>query len=184
MIDQHQQLINQYKEIEELCKKSKNKTIILEILVVAIVCGMKSIQATASLTLNMVACTCVCGLLLWHFWDFNCKRSLDRKSADIVTEGVGIERKNPFSGLCFFQNYLKEFSVLGEISRIAIFDFVFLYFFSVSITQLLNCTNPEIVAKLMHSTSVRTFVISAVLGWAYYMPLRPIAHLKKELKGS
>jgi len=184
MIDQHQGLVNQHNEIKDLSEKWKTKTLILLALVVGIVCGVKSIQTTASINLNIISCSCVGILLVCHFWDFKFKRSLDEKKAELVIEGVKIEKQYPFAKLSFFQNYLKEFNILGEMARIAIFDFAFLYFFSVSATQLLKTINPEIVAKLIPSTPVRTFLISLILGLAYYIPLRPISHLKKKLQGS
>jgi hypothetical protein len=184
MSDHHQILINQYNEIKSLQKKSQTKTIILEILVVAIVCCMKAFQHSTSVAMNAWASAVVTLLLIWHFWDFKSKRDLDRRTAELVLEGVELEKAKPFLKPSFFHDYLKEFNVLGEMAGFAIFDFAFLYFFSVSVTQLIKSINPEIVAKLMPSTPIRTFLISAFLGWMYYMPLRPIAHLKKELQGS
>ena len=145
MIEQHLQLVNQYKELEILRGKSITKTVAIEIV--------------------MIAYICVGILVFWH------KRSLDRKTAGIGLEGMQIEKQNPFSGLSFFRNYLKEFNVLGKIVKIAIFDFFFLYFFIISITQLLKSLNLEVVmSKLAQTVQFRTLIISALL--------------KKELQGS
>lgn len=182
MQEEHQQLVNQYREGEGLRDSFTRKTIALEMFVVAIVCGMKVLQATASLGLNAIATTCVAILLLWHFWDFKDKRAIDRELTDIVLEGVALERRFPFLKPAFFRDYMQKFNVIGNIAITAIFDFIFLYFFSVSVTQLFKCINPEIVAKLMSSAKIRTAIISTFLIWTYYRPLRPLVRLKKELR--
>lgn len=134
--------------------------------------------------MNASASAVVTLLLIWHFWDFKYKRGLDRRTAELVLEGVELEKARPFLQPSFFREYLKEFNVMGAMASFAIFDFAFLYFFSVSVTQLLKSIDPGIVAKLAPTTPFRTWGISIILGWLYYIPLRPISHLKKELQGS
>lgn len=184
MTENHQKLVDQYKELEKLRNKSTVKTVSLEAFIVVIVCAMKSIQESAGLNLNLIATICVTFLTIWHFWDFKYRRALDRQETMILLDGVEIEKKNPFAKLSFFRDYVKEFNIVGKVGLLAIFDFVFLYFFSVSVTQLLKAIDPEIVAKLAPSTPIRTFIISAYLVLTYYLPLKPLAHLKKELEGS
>lgn len=182
MQQEHQQLIALYKENDKLRDRSDKKAFILQGLIVLIVCAMKLVQKTASLNLNILAASCVTLLTVWHFWCFKYRRALDRRRTQTILEGIEIERKNPFAGLSsFFRNYIKEFSPVGAIVIAALFDVGCLYFFSVSVTQLLKAINPEIVAKLAPSTPIRTFVISTCLGFAYYKPIRPLVHLKREL---
>jgi hypothetical protein len=66
----HQILINKYHEIESLKLSSQTKTIILEVLVVAIVCSMKAFQHSIGVTMNACASAAVTLLLFWYFWDF------------------------------------------------------------------------------------------------------------------
>ncbi len=184
MQEDHQRLVEQYKENEKFLDKSTKKTVIIEVFVVVIVCAMKFVQKSASLNLNLIGTASVALLIAWHFWDFKYRRALDRQKTEIVFDGIEIERKNPFAKLSFFRDYIKDFNVIGKLGQLAIFDFIFLYFFSVSVTQLLKAIDPEIVAKLLPFTQLRTLLIGACLGILYYQPIRPLAHLKKELEGS
>jgi len=182
---EHEQLIELHKKNDKLRDRSDKKAVVLQGLIVLIVCLMKSIQKTASLNLNILAVSCVTLLAIWHFWGFKYRRLLDRKRTETILTGIEMERKNPFAGLSsFFRNYMKEFNPVGAIAIAALFDLGCLYFFSVSVTQLLKLASPEIVAKLAPSTPIRTFFISACLGLTYYRPIRPLVQLKRELAGS
>lgn len=183
-MEEHQKFVDQFKEVEKVRDKRTKKTVTLEVFVVVIVCAMKVIQKSASLHLNWLATICVTLLTIWHFWDFSYRRNLDKQTTEIVLDGVELEKKNPFLKLSFFQDYMKKFNTIGMLGHLALFDFIFLYFFSVSVTQLLKAIDPVIVANLAPSTPFRTFIISVCLGFAYYKPIRPLAHLKKELQGS
>lgn len=185
MQEEHSQLVERYKENSKLRNRSDKKAVIIQGLIVLIVCAMKSIQKTASLNLNIIAASCVTLLTIWHFWDFKYRRALDRRKTEMVLEGIKIEKEYPFAGLSsFFRNFIKEFNPVSAIPIAAIFDVGCLYFFSVSVTQFLKIANPEILAKLAPSTNLRTFIISACLGFAYYAPLRPLVHIQRELRGS
>jgi hypothetical protein len=119
--------------------------------------------------------------MFWcNFWDFRKKRTMDRRMTDIILEGLEFEKRKEAS---FFTEYLTKFSVIGEMAAMAIFDFAFLYFFSVSVTQLIKLINPEIVTKLAPPTPIRTLIISAFLCWLYYQPLRPLVQAKKPFEG-
>ena len=184
MTENHQKLVEQYRENEKNRDKFTKKTISIEACVVVIVCTMKTLQGSATLNLNLIATTCVAFLTIWHFWGFKYRRFLDRQKTEIILDGVELEQRNPFSKLSFFRDYMKEFNIIGKLVHLAIFDVIFLYFFSVSVTQLLKAIDPEIITKLAPSTSIRTFIISVCLGLAYYPPIRPLAQLKKELERS
>jgi hypothetical protein len=182
MQQEHEQLIELYEKNSKLRDKADKKAVVIQGLIVLIVCAMKVIQDTASLNLNILAASCVTFLTVWHFWDFNYRRLLDSEKTQTILIGVEMERKNPFAGLSFFfRDYMKKFNPVGAIAGAALFDVGCLYFFSVSVTQLLKIANPEIVAKLAPSTSFRTFLISAYLVFAYYRPIKPLAHLKNKL---
>jgi len=179
MLENHQQLVEQYKETGKIVNKSTTKTVILEAFVVVIVCGMKAIQARASLALNIIATTCVGILFVWHFWGFRHRRAMDKKTVNVILEGLELEKQHPFLGQSFFRDYLKKFNVIGEIARMALFDFIFIYFFSISITQLLKSINPEIVTRLAPSALIRTLVITSYLGWVYYRSVKPLIRIQK-----
>lgn len=150
---------------------------------VVIVCGMKSVQKTASLELNLCATTAVFILLSWHFWGFYPRRAKYAKATDFVLKGVELERANPFLGVSFFTNYLKDFTALGSIIRMAMFDIFMIYLFSVSFTQLIKSTNPEILIKFRPITPISSALINLSLGWAYYQAIRPLVYLKRSMPG-
>ena len=180
-MEEHKRLIDEYEETKKLRNKCTKKTLIFEAFIVVVVCAMKFLQKSASLNLNLIATGCVSILVVWHFWGFKYRRAIDSKESVIILEGYKTEKNNPFLGMSFFQAYMEKFNVIGRLCRLAIFDFFFLYFFSVSATQLLNSIDPVIVVKLGPS-SIRTLIISAFLGIAYYQPIKPLAHLKRKLE--
>lgn len=184
MNDYHQTLIGQYNEIRSLQKKLRKKAVIFEVLIMVIVCSMKLIQASANVTLNLIASLIAGSILILHFWDFKYRTGLERKIVDVVGEGIEIEQNQPFSKSSFFRGYLKEFNFFSEIAEYLIFDFFILFFFSVSITQLIKSINSEIVMKIAPSTPLRTMLINGVLFWSYYVPFKPIINLKKGQEGS
>ncbi|MCB1109548.1 MAG: hypothetical protein KDK64_01075, partial [Chlamydiia bacterium] len=69
MQKEHQALIDQYKKNEKILERSGIKTVVLEVLMIGIVCYMKSIQQTASLKANIIATSLVTVLLCLHFLD-------------------------------------------------------------------------------------------------------------------
>lgn len=180
-MENHQLLVDQYHACEKQVEKGKGVTIFLEILVVGITCVMKAFQETASINLNIIATLSIGVLLSWHFSSFRQRRAHDREITNIVIEGLALEKQNFMPQDSFFQSYLKKFNVIGKMARLAVFDFIFIYFFSISFTQLLQAINPELVAKLIPSSPFRTFIISACLGWAYFIPLKPLVHIKREI---
>lgn len=60
-------IVAQYEENEKAIDKARTKPLVLLIIMVATVVGMKSVQATASLTLNTVTTSFVLMLLCLHF---------------------------------------------------------------------------------------------------------------------
>jgi len=183
MIETHQKLVDEYTASEKKIDKSRTGVIIVEVLIVGIVVTMKAIQKTASLELNICATSLVLLLLSWHFWGFYPRRSEYANSASIVLKGVELEMANPFLGVSFFRNYLKDFNALGQIIRMAIFDIFLIYFFSVLYTQLIKSINPEVIVKLRSITPISTALINLFLGWAYYRAIRPLVHLKRSIPG-
>ncbi|HVW99955.1 MAG TPA: hypothetical protein VHA52_05930 [Candidatus Babeliaceae bacterium] len=184
MQEEHKSIVDQYKQNEKTIEKSQRKPLAILILMVGTVVAMKAIQTTASLTLNIIASSFVLILLCLHFWDFHSRRKLYEKSTHLVLKGLGLEKENPFSGLSFFKDHLKKFSVLGEIVKMAIFDLMLLYFFSVSYTQLIKAINPEILEKLRPITPISTAAINLFLGLAYYQAIKPLVQVRRELEGS
>jgi len=184
MQETHQKLIESFKKNETSINKSQIKPMILELIMVAIVIYMKSIQKSASLKINLIGTSCSLLILAMHFWNFYPRRYLLKEKASIVLKGLETEKQNQFSGLSFFQNYLREFNILGQILTMAIFDIILIYFFSVSYTQLIKTINPDMAIKLTKSLRpVSTFLINVSLGYAYYKPFKPIIQAKKELEG-
>ncbi len=183
MLEAHQKLVEEYKANEKSIDKSKVGVIILMVLIIGIVAGMKAIQKTASLQLNIFATSSVLLLLAWYFRGFYPRRFLYEKSANLVLRGVQLEQENPFLRESFFKDYLKEFNVLGQIIKMAMFDIFLIYFFSVSYTQLIKAISPEIIAKLRPITPISTALINLSLGWAYYRAIRPLVHLKRSIPG-
>jgi len=181
-MEDHQQLIECFKAAQKAIDKSKTATIVLEVIMVGIVVWMKAIQTAASLTLNIAAASAVFLLLCWHFWGFYPRRDLHEEAANIVLRGFEMEKENPLINLLFFKKYMEKFSTIGEILRMALFDLILIYFCSVSMTQLLQAINPEIVAKMLRLTPVSNLIIFASLGWAHYQPIRPLANLKKTMR--
>ncbi len=183
MFDAHQKLIEEYKSNEKKIDKSRVSVILLMVFMIVIVVGMKAIQKTASLHLNIFATSFVLLLLTWHFWGFYPRRFLYGQSADIILRGVKLEQDNPFLRESFFKDYLKDFNALGQILKMAIFDLFLIYFFSVSYTQLAKAINPELVVKFRPITPISTALINLSLGWAYYRAIRPLVHLKRSIPG-
>jgi predicted ABC-type exoprotein transport system permease subunit len=184
MQKEHQGLIVQYRENEKAIEKSQTKTIILEIIIVGIVIYMKSVQGSTSLKANVIGTSFALVILCLHFLDFYPRRALHRKSADIVLRGVKLEKQHSSMKESFFSEYIKNFNALGLIAKLAIFDIIFIYFFSVSYTQLLKAMNPDVIAKLRSYTPISTGLICFSLGWAYYKAIRPLAHFKRDLEAS
>jgi len=182
MQKEHQELIDQYKKTEKTLERSKIKTIVLEVLMIGIVIYMKSIQETASLKANIIATSLVTALLCLHFLDFYPRRSQCRKMADVVLVGVKLENHYSFLKPQFFKDYLKKFNTLGFIANIAVFDILFIYFFSVSYTQLLKSMDPEAVLRLKAITPISTWVITLSIGWAYYRSICVLSRLKREIE--
>ncbi|MGE0198511.1 MAG: hypothetical protein AB7H48_05105 [Parachlamydiales bacterium] len=182
MQKEHQALIDQYKKNEKVLERSRKKTVVLEVLMIGIVCYMKSIQETASLKANIIATSLVTALLCLHFLDFYPRRSRYKNVADTVLEGVNLENHYSFLKPQFFKSYLEEFNTLGFIAKMALFDLFFIYFFSVSYTQLLKAINPEAVVRLKFITPISTWVITLYIGWAYYKSIRPLSRLKREIE--
>lgn len=180
--EKHHRLVEQYKENSRLLEKFQKRALILEVFVIVIVGFMKFQQNTASLRLNIIATSFVFLLLFWHFWNSEKQRTADEKSADIILEGVKIERQSPFLQLTFFQNGLREFNVIGALLHRAIFDILLVFFFSISLTQLLHSIDPMLVAKLRFLTPISTWVINLYLGWVYYKPFKPLISLKKSMR--
>jgi len=178
----HQELIDQYRKNEKALDRSRVKTIVLEILMIGIVIYTKSIQETASLRTNIIATTLVTAFMCLHFWDFYPRKSLYKKMADIVLKGVNLENHDSFLKPQFFKTYLKDFNTLGFIVKMAIFDIIFIYFFSLSYTQLLKAINPEAIDKLKVFTPISTWLITLSLGWAYYRAIYPLSCLKRKLE--
>ena len=175
----HQELIKKYKENNKTLARFTTKALILEIFVVLIVCGMKTIQSKATIQLNALATTFVGILLSWHFWNFKSRRILYEKNTEIILNGIKIEKQNTFSQLSFFRTYLKKFNIIGQITKMALFDIILIYFFSVSHTQLLKSINPGIIVKLRLISPISSLIISAYLAWLYYQPLKPLSDIKK-----
>jgi uncharacterized membrane protein (DUF485 family) len=175
MLEAHQELVEEYKANEKVIDKSRVGIIILMVVIIGIVVGMKAIQTTASLQLNICATSVVLLLLTWHFWGFYPRRARYEKSANIVLRGLQIERENPF-----FKDYLKKFNTLRKILEMVIFDLFLIYFFSVSFTQLIKAISPEAIVKLRPITPISTAFISFSLVWAYYRAIKPLARLKSE----
>ena len=174
MIDAHQKLVDEYESSKKKINKSMTSVIVTEVLIVGIVVAMKAIQKTASLELNICATSFVLLLLSWHFWGFYPRRAEYATSASIVLKGVELEMANPFLGVSFFRDYLKDFNALGQIIKMALFDIFLIYFFSVSYTQLIKAIDPEVIAKLRPITPISTALINLSLGWAYYRAIRPL----------
>lgn len=107
MLEAHQKLVEEYKTNEKNIDKSKVGVIILMVLVIGIVAGMKAIQKTASLQLNIFATGSVLLLLTWYFRGFYPRRFMYEKSANLVLRGVQLEQDNPFLRKSFFKDYLK-----------------------------------------------------------------------------
>lgn len=181
---EHKQLVDQYKKNEKAIEKSQIKTLILEVVMIGIVVYMKSIQATATLRQNIAATSLVLIVLCLHFLYFYPNRALHEKSTQIILDGLEVEKKNPFLKLSFFTDYIKEFSVLGSIIKMALFDIILIYFFSISYTQLVKAINPEALVKLRPITPISTSIINLSLGWAYYRVIRSLIPYKMELKES
>ena len=182
MQKEHQALIDQYKKNEKILERSGIKTVVLEVLMIGIVCYMKSIQQTASLKANIIATSLVTVLLCLHFLDFYPRRSRYKNVADTVLEGVNLENHYSFLKPQFFKSYLEEFNTLGFVAKMALFDLFFIYFFSVSYTQLLKAINPEAVARLKFITPFSTWIITLSMGCAYYKAIHPLSRLKRELE--
>lgn len=182
MQKEHQALIDQYQKNERILERAGIKTVLLEALMIGIVCYMKSIQETASLKANIIATSLVTALLCLHFLDFYPKRSRYKNVADTVLEGVNLENHYSFLRPQFFKSYLEEFNTLGFVAKMVLFDLFFIYFFSVSYTQLLKALNPEILARLKFITPFSTWMITLSIGWAYYKAIHPLSRLKKELE--
>ncbi len=182
MQKEHQALIDQYKKNDKIIEKSMIKTIVLEVLMIGVVLYMKSIQETASLKANIIATSFVTALLCFHFFDFYPRRSRYKNVVDTVLGGVNLENRYSFLKPRFFKNYLEEFNTLGFVAKMAIFDLFFIYFFSVSYTQLLKVMHPEGVITLKIITPISTWVITLSIGWAYYKAIRPLSRLKRELE--
>lgn len=184
MQEEHRQLIDQYKENEKAIERSQKKPLTLQVIMVAIVIGMKVIQTTASLTLNTLATSTVLLLLCLHFWDFYPRRAMYAKTANIVLKGLRLEQESPIAGMSFFKSYLKEFNPLGQLLKMALFDLMLIYFFNVSYIQLLKAINPDALVKLRSITPISTVIIDLFLGWAYYQAIKPLIHTRRELKAS
>ena len=182
MLKEHQALIDQFKKNEKILEKSGIKTVVLEVLMIGIVCYMKSIQETASLKANIIATSLVTALLCLHFLDFYPRRGRYKNVADTVLEGVNLENHYSFLKPQFFKSYLAKFNTLGFIAKMALFDLFFIYFFSVSYTQLLKAINPEAVARLKFINPFSTWVTTLSIGWAYYKSIQPLSRLKREIE--
>lgn len=180
MLEEHQKLIEEFKANEKVIDKSRVGIIILMVFIIGIVIGMKAIQTTASLQLNICATSVVLLLLAWHFLGFYPRRARYEKSTNIVLRGLQIERENPFLKASFFKDYLNEFKTLGKILEMVIFDLFLIYFFSVSVTQLIKTISPAAIVKLRPITPISTAFISFSLVWAYYRAIRPLVRLKSE----
>lgn len=182
MLDSHVKLVNQYKDNEKKINKAQNVTLLREVLVVGIVVGMKAIQNTASLQLNLCATSLVLLLLCWHFWGFYPRRAAYAHSTNIILKGLELEQSNPYLNQSFFRNYLRDFNVLGQIINMAVLDLILLYFFSVSYTQVLKKINPEAITILIKFRPITSAIINLSLGWAYYQAIKPLVHLKRSIK--
>jgi len=181
MQKEHQSLIDQYKKDEKILERSQIQTVVLEVLMIGIVCYMKSIQETASLKVNIVATSLVTALLCLHFLDFYPRRGRYKNIADTVLEGMTLENHYSFLRPQFFRSYLEEFNTLGFVAKMMLFDLFFIYFFSVSYTQLLKAISPEGAVKLKLITPVSSWVITLSTGWAYYKAIQPLSRLKRKL---
>lgn len=180
MTDYHQSLIDQYNGVRQVQKKLRKKALILEILTIAIVCSMKAFQSSVSTTLNTIASVMVSGIVIYHFLDFKYRASLEKRIADTVAEGIQIEQKQALSKPPFFRKYLNDFNFFSEVIGYLLFDFLLLFFFSVSITQTIKSINPEIVSKIMPSAPLRTFLINGILVGLYYISFKPILKIKRD----
>ena len=182
MLKEHQALIDQFKKNEKILEKSGIKTVVLEVLMIGIVCYMKSIQETASLKANIIATSLVTALLCLHFLDFYPRRGRYKNVVDTVLKGVNLENHYSFLKPQLFKSYLEEFNTLGFVAKMALFDLFFIYFFSVSYTQLLKAINPEAVARLKFINPFSTWVTTLSIGWAYYKSIQPLSRLKREIE--
>ena len=182
MQSEHERIVNQYKNNEKSIEKSQTKPLILLVLIIAIVVCMKAVQTTASLTLNSIATSLVLILLCIHFWDFYPRRALYAESTNIILRGLDLEMASSFSDLSFFKKHLKDFNALGQLIKMALFDLMLIYFFSVSYTQLLKGIDPEFMVKLRPITPISTTIIDLFLGIAYYQVIKPLAHVRREME--
>ncbi len=180
MHEDHQNLVEQYKKEYEQRGFSK-KHFILEIFVVFLTCVMTMFQNDVSVRLNVIATIWISLLLFWYFSDFKQRLSRDRKIVNIAIKGLKVEQQNPLLNLSFFQNNISKFNILGEILKVIIFDYLFIYFFSVSFTQTLKSINPEIVKNLISTISLRTFFISIGLLFFYYRSFKPLMEAQRQL---
>lgn len=182
MQNEHQKLLERYKQNEKLHHRATKKIVILEVFLGLIICAMGTVQKSASLRLNLIATSLAGVLTIWYFWGFKYRWNLEWEKSEIILAGIEEESKIPFSESSFFRNYLKEFNTIGKLAQLVIFDVIFLYFFSVSVTQLLKAINPTIVSKLVSSATIRTFIINGALLWVYYQPIRSLTKLKKKFE--
>ncbi|HNA62529.1 MAG TPA: hypothetical protein PKW79_05590, partial [Rhabdochlamydiaceae bacterium] len=171
-----------FKENEKAINSFTTKTLILEAVMIGVVVGIKINQPNVSFKLITIATAFVTLLLCWHFWNFFPRRSLYEKTSKIVLQGLELERGKPISEINFFRAYIEKFSVLGQIVEMAILDLLLIYFFSVSLTQLLTAINSEAVMKLMPISIFTSPLILLGVGFAHYQPIQPLALLKKSIQ--
>lgn len=181
MLEKHKILIDQYKANVKVIEEFQIKAVVLEFFVVGIVVWMKAIQHNVTVMNNLLATSCVGILLSWYFWDYRPRCSLYEKNTEIVLKGAKMEMESSPLGT-FFMDYLNDFSVLGQLIKMALFDLILIYFFSVSLTQLLKSINPEMVVRMRPITPISTLMISGYLVWIYYQPIKGIVHFKKTLE--
>lgn len=174
----HQSLIEDFKNNSKAIERARKHALLAEIIAVLIVILMKTLQSRQNLTLNAIGTVAVGMILALHFTRFNNRDRLYREKSEIVLQGFSLESQFGGTELCFFHDYIKNLSYLGELASRTLFDNFLVYFFSISLTQLLKTIDPTCTLHLKTITPFSTIAILAIFYFMYSPPLKPLVKLK------
>ncbi len=180
-LGKHQELIKQYEGLKNRFKVFEKRALTLEIFILAVVFLIKLVRGW-DLDFYIIATFAFGIAVAWNFYRFGTKRILDEKIVDIILKGSCIERSSAALSRDFFTEKLRKFSVIGEIVERSIFDILFIWFFSVSLTHLIKYINPELIIRLRPITPFTTAGICFLLGWAYYQPFKPLVATMRSIE--
>ena len=121
MQNEHQKLLERYKQNEKLHHRATKKIVILEVFLGLIICAMGTVQKSASLRLNLIATSLAGVLTIWYFWGFKYRWNLEWEKSEIILAGIEEESKIPFSESSFFSELPKGVQYNRKISPISHF---------------------------------------------------------------